>query len=108
MNIIKYNSIYKYLRDNLDNEVTEDGVIFLQQYLENSLIDIVKQIKVDFNRYNLERQQYGLRVKGRIPESIFKKAVENFNTVNGDVVSGEVGDVINSNTTLRKWSSSYV
>ena len=100
---IKYHAIYQHLRDKLNYEISQDGVYYTQECLEEVLDLLVEDLQREFEEENKKRILHGLTPRKRISYIIFHRVLQKLYKYVSDSRCGETG-ASNSNTVLSEES----
>jgi hypothetical protein len=71
MGKIPLNTVRRILKEHIKGDVTQEGVIYVRDFLQDMLIQLADNCAVEQERTNLLREQLGIRKCKRIDKSVF-------------------------------------
>ena len=70
---IPYKRVRRILKENIEGDVSQDGIIYVKEFIECVIVEIAKASIRELEKYNHLRQIQRMPQLKRIPAFIFKK-----------------------------------
>jgi hypothetical protein len=92
--MLRWNQVWKHMRELTKREVEKRAVMEIINYFEHQIDTVIKQSVTEFEKINELKKIQGLHTKKRIDQDCIKNAIKTINNNGHSSVSKQTGGMI--------------